>query len=144
VTSDYAINFLQLAIRTCQRGNGETSDDQRDARNAWVRLQSRYRGKSLLLSGQAMTQARSLSCSINLSKMLIKSPLRFLGDCFAAQLLILQACATLGNVYFGIPLPRAPANPLQDMMASLFGGGPPGGAADRGGTKRLRSAGRLD
>lgn len=58
VTSDYTVNFLQLAIRTCQRGNGETSDNQRDARNAWVRLQSRYRGKSSLLSGQAMTQAR--------------------------------------------------------------------------------------
>src|ERR1700733_9092187 len=53
VTSDYTINFLQLAIRACQRGNGETSDKQRDARNAWVRLQSRYRGKSPLLSGQA-------------------------------------------------------------------------------------------
>lgn len=113
VTENPVLNFLQLAIRACQRGNGESSEHQREARNAWVRLQSRYRPKDPLLSTPAVT----------------------------------QACMTLGNAYFGIPLPRAPGNPLQDMMASLFGGGPSASAspgAGRGGPKKLRAAGKLD
>jgi len=112
VTSDYTINFLQLAIRACQRGNGKTSTSQREARSAWVRLHSRYRGKNSFVSGEALTQAYTV----------------------------------LGNSYFGIPLPRAPGNPLKDMMASLFGDTPPGltpGGVGWG-AKRLRDAEGLD
>lgn len=67
------------------------------------------------------------------------SPLEFIVDA--------KACMTLGNAYFGIPLPRAPGNPLQDMMASFFGGGPAASAGPgtgRGGPKKLRAAGNLD
>ncbi|KAF8311762.1 DUF410-domain-containing protein [Clavulina sp. PMI_390] len=114
VTTDGTLNFLQLAIRACQRGNGETSEQQRDARNAWVRLQNGYRNKSSILSKPSVQ----------------------------------QALMTLGNAYFAIPMPRQPGNPLQDMMASLFGGGGAGagagGGKGRGGPKKLRAAGGLD
>lgn len=34
----------------------------------------------------------------------------------------------LSSLYFGVPLPRAQAaNPMADMMSSLFGGGAGGG-----------------
>lgn len=60
VTADPTINFLQLAIRACQRGSGDTAENQRDARNAWLRIVQQYRhhGRSVLTE-PAMTQVRS-------------------------------------------------------------------------------------
>ncbi|KDQ14838.1 hypothetical protein BOTBODRAFT_32195 [Botryobasidium botryosum FD-172 SS1] len=57
-TTDPTLNFLQLAIRTCQRGNGRTAEHQRDARNAWVRLCGRYVSRGAgAVGSQAMKEA---------------------------------------------------------------------------------------
>ena len=42
LTSDHVLNFLQLAIRTCQRAAGE---DNKTAREAWVKLNVWYVSK---------------------------------------------------------------------------------------------------
>lgn len=43
-----------------------------------------------------------------------------------------KALSELANLYFSIPLPRGQAaNPLQDMLSSLFGGGGAGPAQRR-------------
>lgn len=57
-TTDPAFNFFQLAIRTCQRGNGMTLDQQRDARNAWVRLCGRYVTRGGLIGSEPMKEVR--------------------------------------------------------------------------------------
>lgn len=46
-TTDPILNFVQLAVRTCQRANGATS---KPAREAWVRLCGTYQSKSGALS----------------------------------------------------------------------------------------------
>ncbi|KAG8690642.1 hypothetical protein FRC09_011903 [Ceratobasidium sp. 395] len=94
ITTDPTLNFLQLAIQTCQRagwGNEATTSEEetqhRASRDAWLRLAARYRTR--VAGGDAMR----------------------------------DAIESLGAVYFDIPLARKGANPLQDMMSSLFGGG---------------------
>ncbi|KAG8948376.1 hypothetical protein FRC03_000731 [Tulasnella sp. 419] len=98
VTNNPTLNFLQLAIATCQRADPQANGGA--ARNAWVRLCSRYAG------GVGTTTSAG-------SRMLIVGG----GD-------MKEAIAALSHVYFNVTPPgSAAANPLQDMMASLFGGG---------------------
>ncbi|KAG8747314.1 hypothetical protein FRC10_001493 [Ceratobasidium sp. 414] len=103
ITTDPTLNFLQLAIQTCQRagwGNEATTDEEeaqnRASRDAWLRLAARYRTR--VIGGEAMRDEKRLQKG-------------------------LQAIESLGAVYFDVPLARKGANPLQDMMSSLFGGG---------------------
>lgn len=57
VTSNRTLNFLQLAVRACQRGNGDTSESEQEARKVWLRLVQQYRtGSNSIVSGPAMSQ----------------------------------------------------------------------------------------
>lgn len=48
-----------------------------------------------------------------------------------------ECLANIGEIWFGIKIPRQGGNPLFDMMGSmLFGGGGQGGAGGKGGTPR--------
>ncbi|KIJ24319.1 hypothetical protein M422DRAFT_194819, partial [Sphaerobolus stellatus SS14] len=103
ITTDQVLNFLQLAIRTCQRAHG---DKNKTIREAWVRLCGSYQSKGGLMTAPPMRKA----C------------LKF----------ILYYLHQIGQLYFGMPPPRGQTgNPLQDMMSSLFGGPGAGPAAPR-------------
>jgi len=94
-TTDQTLNFAQLAVRTCQRAQG---DRNKPMREAWVRLCGTYQSKGGLLGTREVR------------KVLIE----------------------LAELYFAIPQPRAQAaNPLGDMISSMFGGGGPGAAPAR-------------
>ncbi|GJJ08722.1 hypothetical protein Clacol_002941 [Clathrus columnatus] len=54
VTTDQVLNFLQLAIRTCQRAQG---DKNKTIREAWVRLCGSYQSKGGLMSEPVMRKA---------------------------------------------------------------------------------------
>lgn len=56
VTTDPTLNFLQLAIRTCQRSNGSSAESQRQARTAFMNLFRRYKTKSEIVSSPAMNK----------------------------------------------------------------------------------------
>ncbi|KAG9121456.1 hypothetical protein FRC07_002584 [Ceratobasidium sp. 392] len=106
ITTDPTLNFLQLAIQTCQRagwGNEATTSEEetqhRASRDAWLRLAARYRTR--VIGGDAMR----------------------------------DAIDSLGAAYFDLPVARKGANPLQDMMSSLFGGG---GEAPEARPRKLR------
>ena len=47
LTTDYTLNFLQLAVRTCQRANGSAN---KKAQEAWIRLVGAYANKGGVLS----------------------------------------------------------------------------------------------
>ena len=47
-----------------------------------------------------------------------------------------EALAHVGEVWFGIKIPRAMGNPLMDMMGSMLFGGGGGGGNKAGGTPR--------
>ncbi|KZS92031.1 cytoplasmic protein [Sistotremastrum niveocremeum HHB9708] len=47
LTADQTLNFLQLAVRTCQRGQGDKS---KLARESWIRLCGTYQSKGGLLT----------------------------------------------------------------------------------------------
>ncbi|EJD06751.1 cytoplasmic protein [Fomitiporia mediterranea MF3/22] len=50
-TTDSLLNFLQLAVRTCQRAQGAgTSPENRKAQEAWVRLCGTYLGRNSVLA----------------------------------------------------------------------------------------------
>jgi len=106
ITTDPTLNFLQLAIRTCQRGNGLSADIQRQAKAAFIDLFRRYKTKSEIVGSPVMN----------------------------------KAAAQLGDIYFGIPLPRQ-GNPLHDMMTSLFGKEPAVGSSSSRGSFRGRGRG---
>jgi len=54
ITTDQVLNFLQLAIRTCQRAQG---DGNKTIREAWVRLCGSYQSKGGLMASSQMRQA---------------------------------------------------------------------------------------
>ncbi|KAF8526269.1 hypothetical protein BU17DRAFT_74184 [Hysterangium stoloniferum] len=56
VTTDQVLNFLQLAIRTCQRAQG---DKNKTIREAWVRLCGSYQSKGGLMASPPMRKALS-------------------------------------------------------------------------------------
>ncbi|ELU39944.1 cytoplasmic protein [Rhizoctonia solani AG-1 IA] len=115
ITTDPTLNFLQLAIQTCQRAGwgpeATTSDEERHnrvSREAWLRLASRYRSR--IVGGDVMR----------------------------------NIIDSLGDIYFDIPAPRKGGNPLQDMMSSFFGGGPAPDAGTKRKPRRALTAGTLD
>lgn len=68
-TTNHTLNFLQLAIRTCQRADPQVANEKasKDARNSWVRLCGRYTGgvggsfqsgKILVVGGAEMKEVR--------------------------------------------------------------------------------------
>ncbi|KAF8589875.1 DUF410-domain-containing protein [Ramaria rubella] len=56
VTTDQVLNFLQLAIRTCQRAQG---DKNKTVREVWVRLCGTYQSKGGLMASMPMRKALS-------------------------------------------------------------------------------------
>ncbi|CAE6402728.1 unnamed protein product [Rhizoctonia solani] len=115
ITTDPTLNFLQLAIQTCQRAGWgpeartpEEEKHNRMSREAWLRLASRYRTR--IVGGDVMR----------------------------------EAIDSLGSIYFDIPAPRKGANPLQDMMSSFFGGGPAPDTGSTRKPRRALTAGGLD
>ncbi|KAG8873394.1 hypothetical protein FRB98_009060 [Tulasnella sp. 332] len=123
-TNDHTLNFLQMAVRICQRADSEAANFK-DVRNVWVRLCSRYVGS---VSGTSTPSS---------GKMLV------VGDQGMKDAVI-----SLSHLYFNIQPPRTgPVNPLGDMMASLFGASPPtAGSQPRhaiGGGGRGRGRGRV-
>ncbi|CAE6425813.1 unnamed protein product [Rhizoctonia solani] len=115
ITTDPTLNFLQLAIQTCQRAGwgpeARTPEEEkynRVSRETWLRLASRYRTR--IVGGDVMR----------------------------------DAIESLGNIYFDIPAARKGANPLQDMMSSLFGGGPAPDAGTKRKPRRALTAAGLD
>jgi len=95
VTTESVLNFLQLAVRACQRSQG---DRNKPIRESWIRLCGTYQSKGGLLAKPEVRR-------------------------------VLTELATL---YFGFPPPRGQgANPLGDVLSSLFGGAPAGPAKPR-------------
>ncbi|KAG9002285.1 hypothetical protein FRB90_011407 [Tulasnella sp. 427] len=100
-TSNHTLNFLQLAVRICQRGDSDAGS-AREGKQAWIRLCGRYTGG---VSG-ANTPG---------TKVLV------VGGGFTREAVI-----SLSHLYFNIQPPRSgSANPLGDMMSALFGGSGP-------------------
>lgn len=56
LTSDSVVNFCQLAVRTCQRAQG---DKNKPMREAWVRLCGTYQSKGGLLAAQEVRRVRN-------------------------------------------------------------------------------------
>ncbi|KAK4703344.1 golgi to ER traffic protein 4, partial [Phenoliferia sp. Uapishka_3] len=95
-----SLNFLQLAVRTCQAGSGETIEKVKQSdgsmkvatgggRRAWTSLCTRYEKEvSWLKSGEAR-----------------------------------EATQAIGLIFFGIKPPRPAGNNMMDMLSGLFGGG---------------------
>ncbi|EUC57615.1 cytoplasmic protein [Rhizoctonia solani AG-3 Rhs1AP] len=69
ITTDPTLNFLQLAIQTCQRAGWgpeartpEEEKHNRVSREAWLRLASRYRAR--IVGGEIMRDVCLLFCSL--------------------------------------------------------------------------------
>jgi hypothetical protein len=93
LTTDSALNFLQLALLACQRAQG---DRNKVVRESWVRLCATYTSKGGIMATPEVK----------------------------------KALQEVSELYFAISPPRTQqANPLGDMLSSLFAGGPPGGGA---------------
>ncbi|KAG9078858.1 hypothetical protein FRC06_008126, partial [Ceratobasidium sp. 370] len=108
ITTDPTLNFLQLAIQTCLRAGWGN-----EATTSEEETQSRAsRDAWLRLAARYRTRVIG-------------------GEAMR------DAIESLGAVYFDIPLARKGANPLQDMMSSLFGGGD---APEARPTRKLRRA----
>ena len=60
LTTDSALNFLQLAVRTCQRANGSAN---KKAQEAWIRLVGAYANKGGVL---AQPEVRRVSRHVKL------------------------------------------------------------------------------
>lgn len=104
LTTDSLLNFCQIAVVTCQRAQG---DQNKVMREAWVRLCGTYQSRGGVL---ATPEVRTVS---------VRSM------CLRTIILIVnrQALNELATLYFAIPAPRnQAANPLGDMLSSLFGG----------------------
>ncbi|KAG9046339.1 hypothetical protein FS837_004608 [Tulasnella sp. UAMH 9824] len=100
-TSNHTLNFLQLAIRICQRGDSDAGA-AREAKQAWIRLCGRYTGG---VSGANTPGTKVLVAGGDFTR---------------------EAVIQLSHLYFNIQPPRTgPMNPLGDMMSALFGGSAP-------------------
>lgn len=63
LTSDSVLNFVQLAVPTCQRAQG---DRNKPVREAWVRLAGTYLSKGGVLAQPEVRKVRRLSLSSRL------------------------------------------------------------------------------
>lgn len=127
VTKLASLNFLQLAVKTCQTGPGQPLVDSTPAnsnsnsnsnttanatgagagRRAWTELVRRYEKDIPWLRTGAEGDGK-------------------------------ESLQALGTMYFGIKPPRAPGNAFADMLSGMFGGG--GGGPGAGGAGPGRSA----
>jgi hypothetical protein len=64
LTTDPALNWSQLAVRTCQRAQADRSKPMREA---WVRLCGTYQSKGGLLAHPAVRQVIHVTLSLNTS-----------------------------------------------------------------------------
>ncbi|KAG8943495.1 hypothetical protein FRC04_002846 [Tulasnella sp. 424] len=100
-TNNHTLNFLQLAVRICQRGDSDAGA-AREAKQAWIRLCGRYTGG---VSGANTPGAKVLVAGGDYTR---------------------EAVISLSHLYFNIQPPRSSSvNPLGDMMSALFGGSAP-------------------
>lgn len=100
-TADSLVNFAQLAVCACQRAQGET---RREPREAWIRLCGTYQSRGSVLVEPAVR----------------------------------RALIEIGELFFALPPPRMqPANPMAEMMSSLFGVGGGGGGGGAPQTRRV-------
>lgn len=105
-TTDHVLNFLQLAIRVCQRGAIGLPQSKR-VQEVWVRLCGSYQSRRGVLTQPYYREVGPPVISV--SDPLMKLP---------------QALGEIGLLFFDLPPPRsANANPMADMMAAMMGGG---------------------
>jgi hypothetical protein len=106
-TTDHVLNFLQLAIRVCQRG-AIGLPQSKQVQEIWVRLCGSYQSRRGVL---AQPYYREVGLpTISISDLLMNLP---------------QALGDIGQLFFDLPPPRpANANPMADMMAAMMGGAP--------------------
>jgi hypothetical protein len=102
MTRDATINFMQIAVLTCQRAQGDKSKVMRES---WIRLCGTYQSRGGILASPEVRKVNIVS---------------LLSEPHSSTSKTLNELATL---YFAIPPPRnQPANPFGDMLSSLFGG----------------------
>ena len=106
-TTDLVLNFLQLAIRVCQRGAIGLPQSKK-VQEIWVRLCGSYQSRRGVLAQPYYREVGPPTISV--SDLLMKLP---------------QALGEIGQLFFDLPPPRpANANPMADMMAAMMGGAP--------------------
>jgi hypothetical protein len=107
-----SLNFLQLAIITCQAGTGTplvpSPQAQKGAgRSAWLSLWNKYEKEATWLRAASLKEAKD----------------------------------ALGEIYFGIKISRNDGNMMANLMGSLFGGGGSGAAPASSAGRRIASPG---
>ncbi|ORY77273.1 hypothetical protein BCR35DRAFT_305580 [Leucosporidium creatinivorum] len=105
VTKLASLNFLQLAVRTCQLGAGE-------------KVEKGEKGEVVKGGGRRAYEALVKRYEKEVKWM--RSP--------EAK----ESTAELGTLYFGIKPPRGAGNPFADMLSGMFGGGAGGAPAIAG------------
>ena len=124
-TTDHILNFLQLAIRACQRG-AIGLPQSKQVQEVWVRLCGSYQSRRGVLTQPHYREVGPPIISAS-------DPLMTLP----------QALGEIGLLFFNLPPPRsANANPMADMMAAMMGGAP--FAPKRGGLPPPASSLTLD
>ena len=110
LTSDPVLNFSQVAVRLCQRAQGEKNKLMRES---WVRFCGTYQSKGGVLATKEIRKVRRplFTCLIRR------------GDKPRAQIL-----GEIGELFFALPRPKGQqAHPMGDIMSALMGGGGPPG-----------------
>ena len=106
-TTDHVLNFLQLAVRVCQRGAIGLSQSKR-VQDIWVGLCGSYQSRRGVLAQPYYREVRPTIVSVPDPS--VKLP---------------QALSEIGQLFFDLPPPRAAnANPMADIMAAMMGGAP--------------------
>lgn len=104
LTKDSVVNFCQIAVLTCQRAQG---DKNKVMRESWVRLCGTYQSQGGIL---ATPEVRSVRV--------------FIAGLAIFPNTLAKALNELATLYFAIPPPRGQAaNPLNDLLSNLLGGG---------------------
>ena len=104
-TTDHVLNFLQLAVRVCQRG-AIGLPQRKQVQEVWVRLCGSYQARRGVLAQPYYREVGHPIISV--SDPLMKLP---------------QALGEIGLLFFDLRPPRsANANPMADMMAAMMGG----------------------
>ena len=109
VTSDPVLNFAQVAVRLCQRAQGDRSKLMRES---WVRFCGTYQSRSGILATKEIRKVSRFR----------RRP--FLSDRITS--LDFQVLNEIGELFFALPPPKGQQpNPFGDMMSALMGGGGP-------------------
>jgi hypothetical protein len=106
-TTNYVLNFLQLAIRVCQRG-AIGLPQSKQVQEIWVRLCASYQSRRVVLAQPYYRE--------------VCPPIIFVSDSLVN---LPQVLGEIGQLFFDLPPARpANANPMADMMAAMMGGAP--------------------